>query len=404
MENLSRFIEDIALRLPSLPKQPPKNLFDILGVRNKEVINSRVLAYFLDAKESHGFNNLVFDSLIAIIKKKKYCNDTFLAKFSDEFQIQVEESTQFADKEKNKRIDILVSNKEWGIIIENKLYHNVNNPLEAYWEHTEKLCGINIIGLILTLHSLGFENDKKEVSVRGNKVNYLNITHKEWITEVQKQLKIGEVKNVDALLYLKEYIKTIESHYQSKMDEPKFNTIVSALTAHKDDIREIKQKYDEAVGFLERQTTEIFESYGYTRDKQWFIKDNCKYKLVFFMRKAQEILDKNDLWFCFEVRDETFQSLRESGKENLIEAYFREETNLSSPYIVFGDIRNSNNAVHFAKYYWKEDFITKETNFKTVLAEILDTHFMGENGIVNSTIKFLEQHKIEQIIVESAEV
>ena len=63
MIDFEKTIEDVALGLGTLPEQKPKNLFDILGVRNKETINSKILGYFLDVNETHGLQSLFFDSL-----------------------------------------------------------------------------------------------------------------------------------------------------------------------------------------------------------------------------------------------------------------------------------------------------------------------------------------------------
>ena len=51
---LEELIENLALRIRELPPLAPKNFFDITGIRNKEVINSKVLSYFFNVTEEHG--------------------------------------------------------------------------------------------------------------------------------------------------------------------------------------------------------------------------------------------------------------------------------------------------------------------------------------------------------------
>ena len=270
MIDFEKTIEDVALGLGTLPEQKPKNLFDILGVRNKETINSKILGYFLDVNETHGLQSLFFDSLKAIIEAKGFADSNTLDIHSGDFQVITEDTTTFAERETKKRIDIsLIGANNWGIIIENKLYHKVANPLKAYWEHTQKICGDNIIGILLTLFPLNLKNDRQEISVKGKKVTYLNITHKEWIDEIQKQLNLGDIQNIEGLLYLKEYIKTIQSHYKAKMEASTFNNLAFSITKHNEEINDILNKIAQTSKFIEQQINEVFASFGFEKKGSW---------------------------------------------------------------------------------------------------------------------------------------
>ena len=287
MIDFEKTIEDVALGLGTLPEQKPKNLFDILGVRNKETINSKILGYFLDVNETHGLQSLFFDSLKAIIEAKGFADSNTLDIHSGDFQVITEDTTTFAESETKKRIDIsLIGANNWGIIIENKLYHKVANPLKAYWEHTQKICGDNIIGILLTLFPLNLKNDRQEISVKGKKVTYLNITHKEWIDEIQKQLNLGDIQNIEGLLYLKEYIKTIQSHYKAKMEASTFNNLAFSITKHNEEINDILNKIAQTSKFIEQQINEVFASFGFEKKGSWYTNPEASYPVYFYVISA----------------------------------------------------------------------------------------------------------------------
>ena len=204
---LEELIENLALRIRELPPLAPKNFFDITGIRNKEVINSKVLSYFFNVTEEHGLGTLFYDSLIEIINRKKtdHRPSFDLIHFSADFTIEEEEPTSTATEleDQKKRIDLLLKGENWAIIIENKLYHDVINPLATYWEHvSDKQYKI---GIILSL----FEVGKKKCTVPIKGITYINITHNELISEVSKRFTFTSNYNETSLFYLKEYFSLL---------------------------------------------------------------------------------------------------------------------------------------------------------------------------------------------------
>ncbi|CAA9198270.1 hypothetical protein FLA105534_02046 [Flavobacterium bizetiae] len=392
MIDFEKAIEGVALRLGTLPEQKPKNLFDILGVRNKETINSKILGYFLDVNETHGLQSLFFDSLKTIIEEKSYSSTEFLECFNGEFKVINEDTTNFAENETKKRIDIsLMGNDKWGIIIENKLYHDVVNPLKAYWEHTQKTCGDSIIGVLLTLFNLDLQDDKLEIDVKGRKVTYLNITHKEWVEEIQKQLNIGEVQNLEGLLYLKEYIKTIQSHYNSKMEESTYNALAFSITKHRKEIEEIQHKIAQTTKFIDQQINEAFAIFGYEKKGNWYTNIDAIYPVYFYVTNATEILMQNKLWFTLEVRNEINKKLRENNSQKAIEPYFQPITAMYKNVCVGNQSGKNHTHITIATI---ENAINENNDFKTVLIEILGNCFMGEKGLVKETENFIQSHNL----------
>lgn len=260
MMQLEQLVEDVALRIPELPPLPRKNIFDILGIQRKETLNSRILAYFLDKEEDHGFGSLFFDALMNVYASK--C-DVSAEDFGGDFQVQTEETTSRATSEVNKQksIDISLDGTGWSIIIENKLYHHLSNPLDVYWTHKEQDLE-NIIGIILSLHAM-----KESDCLSKNKRRYINITHSELIKQVQQDLILGSSVSSTSLLYLSEYIKTIQSHYASEKDESVMNNILQALVSQRDHIKAIQDKTAEAARFVDKQIEEVFLERGFIKKK-----------------------------------------------------------------------------------------------------------------------------------------
>ena len=385
MTEFEKQIEDVAVRLPQLPPQRKKNIYDILGVQTKETINSRVLAYFLDATEEHKFNMLFFDALKELIEEKKH-NGTPVDfdRFNGAFKVITEDKTIRAtnEEEKQKRIDISIEGNDWCILIENKINHSIDNPLQAYWEHAQAKFPDNVIGIILTIPKIS----RNECEVNDT-IKYINITHKELIRRVQKNLIIGTKTNDLNLFYLKEYIKNIESHYKQKTDEPKMNNLVTAITNQREEIKTIKNKLETSLNFIEEQTVQVFESFGFEKTGNWYVNRELPYDLYFYMRPAEENILNEDLWFCFELRNETNSQYREHIKETDFKEAFKK---VGGGNLQVSGNKKSKNQTHIAVYFQKGLHLSKQS-FKDTLTNSLSTHFMGENGIVAKTIAFLDQ-------------
>ena len=395
MVDFDKAIEVVALRLGALPEEKSKNLFDILGVRNKETINSKILGYFLDVNETHGLQSLFFDSLKAVIEAKGYADSNTLDLHSGDFQVITEDTTAFAESETKKRIDIsLIGANSWGIIIENKLYHKIANPLKAYWEHTQKICGDNIIGVLLTLFPLNLIGDRQEIIVKEKKVTYLNITHKEWIDEIQKQLNIGDIQNIEGLLYLKEYIKTIQSHYNSKMEASTYNNLALSIAKHREEVNQILLKFEETSKFIEQQINEVFASFGFEKRGGWYTNPEASYPVYFYVISASEILKRNEVVFTLEVRNEINTKLRASNKQNSIASYFNPL--IIDRKIIYVGNQSVKNHTHIVIATIKNVF-TEGSDFKTVFTEVLENNYMAEKGLVKQTEKFIESLNLSHI-------
>lgn len=284
---LVRKIEDVALRLPRIGKKPRKNIFDILGIKNKETINSRILGYFFNSKEDHGFGTLFFDAFLELCSTK---GEFEVENFVGDYLVKTEETTSKAARksDKQKFIDISIDGESWSLIIENKLHHNLNNPLDAYWDHKARDFE-HILGIVLSLKPYSKEDCKSKKGLQ-----FINITHAELIHQVQLNLNLGNGLSSTSLHYLNEYVKTIQSQYKDKQDETIMNNIVEAFISQGEHVKEIQKKLEKAERFIEEQIDEVFLERGFEKRKVWYINPNLP-GLYFWTDSSRKLILDNHL-------------------------------------------------------------------------------------------------------------
>ena len=114
--------------------QPPeeKNIFSLGGKGHYENPISDILAFYLDKNEEHGLQDLCIRSYFeCIIKKQHTIKSLPLNQF-------INRPCREVATENNKRIDILIEGNTWVLIIENKIWHNKNNPFVEYEDYVRK--------------------------------------------------------------------------------------------------------------------------------------------------------------------------------------------------------------------------------------------------------------------------
>lgn len=179
LEQLQTFINQN--EIPKI-KGKPKTFLGIAKQPHYETVLSNIYAFYFNVNEVHKLKDLFITSLLECIKlklKEQNIEKEALQSFYD-FDVETEFSTKDGG-----RIDILLSNTEQAIIIENKVFHHIkNNDLDDYWNSVTIIPNDNNnkIGVVLSLHPIaqsaynGFENSK----------HYINITHIELLEEVMR--------------------------------------------------------------------------------------------------------------------------------------------------------------------------------------------------------------------------
>ncbi|KPM31512.1 Hypothetical protein I595_2779 [Croceitalea dokdonensis DOKDO 023] len=378
-------INEVAKNLPELPKRPKKNFFDILGVERKETINSKMLAYFFDPNEEHGFGTLFFDCLLRVLSEKSNC-DRFIQDFSEPFEIAIEVATSSADspEDRLKRIDLLITGSQWSIIIENKLFHHLANPLDVYEQHVindKKIRKEDITGIILSLDT------KSEVACKVHETQFFNVTHQELINKVQQHLILTDIENDIDIFYLREYAKTINSHYKNKMNEPMSDKIVASLIEQKEAVNNIIKKRTASINYIDEKIIEVFAEKGYRYEKGWYY--DPKYKNIrFFITPTEVILETNSIGIAYELWDD---SLSKVGIEN-IKLIQEKLINPEEGRFDISAKHDKGNTMKRVVTYRDENFLShKEDTIKGKLGAILDNHFFNDGGVIQNVQCYLPE-------------
>lgn len=167
-----------------------KSFIEIMGLSYLENVSSKTLAFFLDSKEEHKFNDLVINALFSAL--------------GESFPYQIHTENIILEKRTDQgRIDLWIETDEHIIVIENKIHHHANdNPFEDYVSHA---------------HANNPKNKKLKFILlvikepKPTPKNYILITH----FELSKHILNGlGLKTLQAdqyyLTYLIDYISAIE--------------------------------------------------------------------------------------------------------------------------------------------------------------------------------------------------
>ncbi|MGJ8734691.1 MAG: PD-(D/E)XK nuclease family protein [Cellulophaga sp.] len=153
-------------------KGKPKTFLGIAKQPHYENVLSNIYAFYFNVNEEHQLNDLFVTSLLDCIKESKLASAKETLQTFYDFDVETEFTTL-----KGGRIDLLLSNKEQAIIIENKVYHHLNNNLKDYWESI-KVLDNNKIGVVLSLHPIS--NIKHS--------DFINITHLQLLNKAMHKL------------------------------------------------------------------------------------------------------------------------------------------------------------------------------------------------------------------------
>lgn len=212
------WLEEFISELPKLSDQR-KNLIEISGYPSWENVNSNLLTFYFNETESHGFGKLFINSLLDLLtdhlSELNINKDIFFTPFK-------------VERERN-RIDILITgyeedennseNYKWAILIENKIHAGLYNDLKKYWKSMDK--PELKIGVALTLK--GVAPDKLTFTYKGENIKFVNIYHSALIESIKSNLPEYFQQSDDRhLLFLKEYIMNIESHYTNAERDAQF--------------------------------------------------------------------------------------------------------------------------------------------------------------------------------------
>lgn len=262
--------------LPKIPKVK-KNFFQITGTSRKELVNSRMLHFYFNKNEEHGFGTLFMDSLLELIGDNEHISSDVDYKVTLEkdhldlliaYQNDESEIGETTPEDSENKPPIQQAGYDWAIIIENKIYHHLHNDLAKYCNKVYVNPHGQKIGVVIS--PWGIIGKEKTFEIQANReqpIVFHNIKHRDLTDKVKEKLPNCQDKaDADDLLLLNQYIANIESLYQNpihqEMQEEKLK-FYQNYTATIDELIEIKSA---ARKLAVKQTREVMKELGYQGD------------------------------------------------------------------------------------------------------------------------------------------
>lgn len=127
LNQLKELLGKIA-ELPSL-EEKEATIFSIGARGHFENPTTDVLAFFLDNNASHHLGNTALEALLGLLPDE-------VSSSLNANLISTPEREVATDN--GNRIDLLLESDEWALVLENKVFHNQNNPFDDYQAYAEK--------------------------------------------------------------------------------------------------------------------------------------------------------------------------------------------------------------------------------------------------------------------------
>ncbi|WP_405330209.1 PD-(D/E)XK nuclease family protein [Leeuwenhoekiella sp. LLG6367-2.1] len=228
----------------------PLTFLEIAKQPHYENVLSNIYAFFFDIEQEHGFGDLFINSLLQLIQESEIGKQKQALQSFNDFSIETEYSTK-----KGGRIDLLLHNEQQAIIIENKVYHFLNNDLDDYWESTQEKGRheTEIIGIILSLEPICRIKCRKPEIV----LHFINITHQELIQRVLRNSGAYFLKASDKYaVYLKDFAQNIinMSTPDMKPEELQF------YKENRDQLVQAKKFFERFEDYINKQIIRAFEN------------------------------------------------------------------------------------------------------------------------------------------------
>ncbi len=271
-------VKDKALQQERLHRGECYNLFSILGLSTYELKHSAIIANLLDPHGSHG------------------CGDTFLRAFFDVLSIsypfdgdnQVVSQTEVyagaVTDSTGGRIDILVSSKSYGLIIENKIYaEDQDKQLVRYDAYAkERFSKYDLI--YLTLY--GSEASEASVTTQGEQsVDYLPISYADkglvWLGQCARLAYDKPLVRES----INQYIQTIKQLTCQDMNQENIKQIIE-LGVDNPEVVAVLSRYRDSIaqGIREKYIFTPLKKYAETNGWRIEIEEDCDEPLIRFSR------------------------------------------------------------------------------------------------------------------------
>lgn len=181
-----------------------RSFISICGFPHYERVASNILAFFFDTTREHKFGNLFVKSLLETLQIK-----------TDNISLNHKSITE-QRTDTGRFIDILLVDSDSSIVIENKIFANLYNELNDYYEFSKIKINANTYGVVLSLNPIKSENTE-----------YRFTTYEELFKTIRCNLGFYiEKANSKYLPFLFDFFDNIENLTRKNSMDEKFITFV----------------------------------------------------------------------------------------------------------------------------------------------------------------------------------
>lgn len=198
-----------------------------------EEICSRLLSFYFNPNNEHGFNDLFLTCFLQLIAPKQEI--TYQNR-------QVEVITELNSE--GKRLDILIKSPDMVIGIENKINARVYNPLDLYSRQIDLYHKTNVFKVVLTVRVIKDVNEKR--LIREN--NFIVISYIEFFSKIKQD--IGQYisqANQKYLLFLYDFIQTIENMTGDTHNNNKLSTFFASNSEKIENLIQLYNQYNQRI-------------------------------------------------------------------------------------------------------------------------------------------------------------
>lgn len=382
-------IQKLLAELPDLPTGR-KNIYELAGISSREEVNSNMLAFYLDKQEEHRMGPLFLESLMELA-----CPEQSLTEY--EYEVIRE----------HNNIDILIASRnadpnpenpeefEWAVIIENKIYHILNNNLTGYWNQVNVKQGGFKLGIVLSPYG---QPDSEKLRVNTTSpVYFVDVKHSDLTEKVKEKLPPYFLEADDRhLLLLKEYISNVESMYRNESQIKTMDDRLKIYQKHFEQINEILSLRHELRDHVINETIRVMETFGFepantstkVQGKLFFRKEGSGHSDFFRIYFSYPtLIDQGKLNVQFELH----KDFKKYGSELHGLEEFKKLVESSRPLVA--DKSYGPTFHHVVKY---KDFSFQQSNssnsfFEDLKRRLHQDIFNPENGFFVKCSKLLEK-------------
>ncbi len=219
------------ITIPS-PVSRPITVFDISGLSHHENTFSDWYQYFLQAENKYA--SVFIDSLCNLLQAKGKAVQT-----PSTWEVYREKTVE------TKRIDIVVESitDALCIVIENKIWAGLYNDLNTYSKYRSK-CNLPPVGVLLTLQETTPSHS-----------NFLNVTHKEWLSQITKRIKPDSSTEYFVLSQFTHAINNLYNDYT-------MNDQVNFFFQNRDQVIKAAHTLSAAKCYIKQQLTDVATNLG----------------------------------------------------------------------------------------------------------------------------------------------